>query len=272
LSSEVFVEKDFPMKTKHKQMMSGVAALAMAAALVRSALAQPDANNAPKAANPPNQPQGGRPNFRNMTPEQRAEFRFRMMENQLRQFMGFADITDQNTQDEVVLFINSEEKARQPLMDAQRKLMEALAAKAMNQPPVADAAMTTLLTDYRAAIVTEKARHLKAFSDFGVKLGLPLSPRVEAFLSLLGYGDEASTISGGMNGLMGGAMGMGGRGGMMGGPGGMMGGPGGMMGGGPGGGNGNGRGRGRGRGNGGGGGNGGAPAGDPNAPAAAPNA
>jgi uncharacterized membrane protein YgcG len=210
--------------------------LAIGLAMSLSALsvqAQPGAEP-PIADNPPNQPQGGRggnrPNFGNMSPEQRQQWMQQQREQGLRATLTRAGFADVALQGAVVDFANAQDTATQTLQDKARQLNQAV-----RDPNSTNEAIATLLADFRAAVAAEKARRATALTGLDEDTSYTKNPRLEALLTLSGIiGDEAAVL-GGMGGRgMGGPGGPGGMGGFggRGGAGGGQGGRGGRRGGG----------------------------------------
>lgn len=205
-----------------KSFFAGPVALGVALlASTASVWAQPDPNNAPKGENPPNWQRGQNGN---LTPEQRAAAQKQRREQNLRQMMTMAEITDKMTQDALLAFVEAEEKARGPVRDAARKVVTAVGAGAMGQPKVDDAAIATAMEAYRAAVKADEARRDAALDNLDNTINWRTMPRVDAFLTLLGYTSDPGIMGGGMGGMMGmmggggfggfgGGFGMGGRGG-----------------------------------------------------------
>lgn len=192
---------------------------------------------------------GNRPNFQNMTPEERqtwmaqAEQR-RTEERQgwLRQAMLASGVTDTTAQSAVIDYIASVDQSKTTLREMARALSASLV-----KTNTTDAEISTSLTAYRAAVAAARTKQAADLAALNTTTKYSTSPRVEALLTLLGVlGPETSELGGigeifpdspyGMRGGFGGGRGGqgGGRGGMGGGRrGGGQGGPGG---GGPGGG------------------------------------
>ena len=222
---------------KIARTMAGPLALGLALGISGVAQAQPG-GNAPMGENPPNT---NRPNWRNMTPEQREAMMAQMREQAIRQGLTQLGFTQAETQDALVEFVNAQEAATRPLQEKQRALMTALV-----NPATTNEQISVLTTEWTALATAEKTRRAQAIKDLDASISYSKNPRLNALLTVFGVlGDESSLSS-----PFGAAMG-GGRGGM-GGPGGGNGGfP--NFGGGPGGGRGGRRGGGGGNGGGGGG-------------------
>ena len=205
---------------KNRKWTCGLLVSGLALAMAGALQAAPEDNNAPMGDNPPNQqggpPRGGRPDRRDMTPEQRQQMMQQMREQNTRETLtnaGFADIA---VQDSVVAFVNEQEKATETLRDKARGIN-----RAMRDETVSHAQLATLLADFRALAATEKARRAAAATELDAKIGYTKNARLDAVLLMSGIiGDGGAMLGGG-----GGRAGMGGGG--PGGPGGRRGGRGG---------------------------------------------
>lgn len=166
-----------------------------------------------------NNPQGGggggnRPNFREMTPEQRQQFMRQMQEQRIRGMLAPAGFTDAALQDAVIAFVNEQDKATEELQQKQRQI-----ARAAREGGMADAQLATLLADFRAAVAAEKTRRATATTALDAKIEFSKKPRLDALLTTAGIiGDESSIVDSmagrGMGGFGGGfGGGRGGRGG-----------------------------------------------------------
>jgi hypothetical protein len=211
------------------------ATLSLGAALLIStvpAWAQPDPNPAPIEENPPNWQRGGR----NLTPEERAQRqaeRKKRREDAWRQIMTMADITEKPSQDALLAFIEEETTARTSVTEALQKVVQLVGARAMQQPVADDAAIAEAMKAYREAVKADEKRRDEALDKLDDTINWRTTPRLDAFLTLMGYTSEPGLMSGGMGGLMGaGGFGGGMFGGFGGGVGGMFGGFGGNGGGG----------------------------------------
>jgi len=240
--------------------------LAAAALVPGLAYAQPDANGAPVAQNPPNINMGGGRGGRmgqNLTPAQTAQLddmEAKIADLTQREEFVRAGITDTTVQDTLIAFLKDQETRRQALRDKWQTLLQGVRGGAL-----ADTQLEAQLNDFRAAMDDEKTKRSDALVKLDAAIGYSKNPKLDAELMIAGItGDEMAimdftpTIGGGGGGARGGF-----GGGMMGG--GFAGGGfgGGMMGGGGFGGGGGGRGGrgGRGGGQGGGGQMGGGPGG-----------
>ena len=176
---------------------------------------------------------GNRPNFGNMTPEQRQQMRAQMRANQIKQSLVAAGYTDDATQQAVVDFATAQSTAATAIQPKIEALRTAFQNKA-DDKTVSDA-----LAAYRTAVEDARKAHETAIADLDKTVSFSTKPKLEALLTMLGLiGDENGFVSNlaGQAQLPGAGGGRGGGPGGMGGPGGFGGGPGGM--GGPGGGGG----------------------------------
>lgn len=149
-----------------------------------------------------------RPDFRNMTPEQRQQAMAQFQERRLREQLTQAGFAEATIQDPIVTFSKSLDAIRTPLRDKTTKLREAVANKS------GDADVTTLIKDLRTSTEVAKKQRDEALKELEGKIGYTQKPRLEAFLITEGLlGDEVSFASdGGGRGAFGG-QGRGGRGG-----------------------------------------------------------
>jgi len=207
---------------KQLKWLMGPAALAIALGVTGTVVhAQPDPGGAPVGENPPNDPQ--RPDFRNMTPEQRQQMMQQAREQMLRRTLDNSGFTSRPVQDAVVAFVKAQEQATLPLQEQSRRLIEAVST-----PGIPEAQVATLLTNFQTAVAAEKARRQAARAALDAKINYSKQPRLAVLLTAMGFiGDETAMlrgIGGGMMGGPGGFGGPGGRGGFGGGPGGADGG------------------------------------------------
>lgn len=171
--------------------------------------AQPDVDNAAKTENPPNwerganRGMGGRGGNRalggrnNLTPEQRQQ--------QVKQLLTRAGVTDAKDQDAIAAFVLENETALQTL----RTKWDALSV-AMRDNTTSDKQLAGLLNDFRNAMDDEKARRLKAQQALNAKIGLDKKPRLETQLMMSGLlGDDAALMQSGSMGRFGGGAGFG---------------------------------------------------------------
>ena len=192
-----------------------LSALVLSAFVLKPVLAQPDAETPPKTENPPNWQQ--RPNFRDMTPAQREAAMKKMRVDGLRRMMTVAEINDAPTQDALMAFLDSEDKAREPLTKAGYGVIQTVGAVAMGKPAATDEEISGALATYREAVKVNEERRNDALENLDAQINWRKSPRIDAFLTLMGYTDTPGIMSGGMGGMMGGGMpgmmgGMGGNG------------------------------------------------------------
>ena len=177
-----------------KQQIIGVAlVLACSLGAVETGNAQPGGNN--------------RPDFRNMTPEQRQQAMEQFQERRLREQLTQAGFTEAAIQDPIVVFSKSLDSARTPLRDKTTKLREAVANK------TGDADVTTLITDLRTSTEAAKKQRDDLLKELDAKVGYSQKPRLEAFLITEGLlGDEVSFAGDGGRGGFGGRGAFGGQG------------------------------------------------------------
>ena len=141
-----------------------LAALLIATPLV--AQAQPDPNNGPKAENPENR----RPNDRT-----------KAIENLFRRQLEGIGVVETAQQDTTLAFLKGEFEARGEVMQKGSKLAQALRGNALTEPQIA-----ALLNEYQVALEDEKVRREKAQADFKAKLDYTKTPKLEAWLVVMG--------------------------------------------------------------------------------------
>lgn len=172
-------------------------ALVVATALLAPiAHAQPDANNAPKADNPQNRPAGNgngkRPNRPQMTPEERQA----QMEKYLKSQLERVGVTDDAQQTAVTDYIKGETEARNKLGESGQALATALRTDA-----VTDTQVAALLNTYNANIEDDKIRRVAAQKALNEKIDLLKFPRLEAFLTVMGYYGDGTGFGGATGGF-----------------------------------------------------------------------
>ena len=213
------------MKQRKQWLGAAVAAVIATGMIGNGAQAQPAPNNGGDA-------NGGAPNGgQNMTPEQRAAAQQQRRDETLHGNLTTAGFTDKATQDAIVGYVDAYEGAKQKLRDTEEAKMVA----GLRDKTTTDDQLTKLLTDFRTAAATLRDQRKAALVDLDGKIGYTKSPRLEAYLTMIGVvGDEASLLSeiGGGRGGRNGFGGRGARGGNGAGPGGAGPGAGGMPGGG----------------------------------------
>jgi hypothetical protein len=185
--------------SRRARLLSGLGTLAIAPFwAVAPAQAQPDINNAPKADNPANRAPRGL-----LTPEQR-------MQERLRRQLQALGATQAPVQDAVIAYVQAETAARTAITTKGRQLQLGLRANALT-----DAQVAALLNDYQGAIEEDKARRIKAQTEFLKVVDLSKMPKLEATLVLMGiYGDGPTLPGGGLNSLGANTRERGGRGGL----------------------------------------------------------
>ncbi|HEX8833587.1 MAG TPA: hypothetical protein VF719_05270 [Abditibacteriaceae bacterium] len=184
-----------------------------------------------------------RPDWQNMTPEQRQQMqaqgeqrRNEQRQAWLRQAMTGSGLTDVAAQTAVIEHMTAREKSQEALR------AQALAlSKLLTTPGTADAELQTQLTAYRAAVAAANKQQADDLNALDAQLKYSTQPRVETLLTLLGVLGEETTSLGGIGAIFtespyanrggGGGGQNGGRGGQNGGRGGQNGGRGGQNGG-----------------------------------------
>ena len=146
-------------------------------------MAQPDPNNAPKADNPNNR--APRANRAQLTPEERQARRDEQRKTYMKRQLERVGVTDEAQQNAVTQYIDGETKASQDLQESSGALSQALRADAISDTQVA-----ALLNTYNVAIDDDRARRKAAQKKLAESVDLLKTPRLEAFLTLMGlYGD-----------------------------------------------------------------------------------
>ncbi|HEX8552115.1 MAG TPA: hypothetical protein VF681_11250 [Abditibacteriaceae bacterium] len=141
--------------------------------------------------------QGGnnRPNWQNMTPEQRQQMEARRTEQRnlwLRQAMTGSGVTDAAAQTAIIDYMTEQEKTRVSLQEQARALSAVLV-----KPETPDAELKTKLEAYRAAVAAADAQRTADLSVLDEQVKYSTSPRVETLLSLLGVlGNETAQLGG----------------------------------------------------------------------------
>lgn len=223
---------------KQRTYLVGPLMLALWGGALDAAQAQPDPNQVPKGANPPQaQPQapifinpggvlggwikpGGGPMpmrgpFMTMPlplaggpfmtmPMMPPQMQAQMLEQSVRQQLQASGFTDKALQDAVIDFMQAQEKARGPLRDKAREVGAAIRNNATT-----DTQMATLTNAFRIAIEDEKTRSEAALKTLDAKIGYAKKPRLEALLMMLGLiGDETSYLTSPASAMSAGGLGM----------------------------------------------------------------
>lgn len=179
---------------KHTQIFTALALLALPIV----AGAQPDPNNAPKGDNPVNRAVGGggrnRPQFQDMTPEQRMT----LMRETFKRQLTRAKVTGDTQQNAVTDYVIGETQARQKLEAATLALQTGIRGTTAT-----DAQVAGLLNDYNAAMADDKARHQKALDTLKATIDVTQFPRLEAMLTLAGLYGDAPAPTGSLTSLIG---------------------------------------------------------------------
>ena len=157
--------------------------------------AQPDANNAPKGANPPVQmPFPGAGDWQKMTPQQRREAVQKGVEGTLRGSMTWLGYTDAKLQDAVIAAAMEREKSLDKVRDANFKLTQGVLAKANDKD------IAVLMNDLDTAIEDAKAERETLMQTLDAKIDFSGKPRLQAFLTLVGINGDQSAQMGGIIG------------------------------------------------------------------------
>ncbi|RYX82327.1 hypothetical protein EON83_19720 [bacterium] len=128
--------------------------------------------------------------FLNMTPVQRKAHMRELDHDILRSALSANGFNDQKLQDEILLFVDEQEQAREELRDSGGKIH--LALEPYGKPTDAEG-MELLLKDYLAVVEKAKAQRKQAEDAFAAKIGLSTNLKLRATLLLQGIiGDESS--------------------------------------------------------------------------------
>jgi hypothetical protein len=191
-------------KVSHSRLAAPLALLALATS-AGVLCAQPDPNDMPKGDNPPTRPdgprggnKGERPDFRNMTPEQRQQFEQKREEENVRRALKRAGYTDAKVQDAVVAFAAEQNKDESASKDKVRELSKAV------RDGASDSEIATLLTAVRADSQAAQAQRQAALKELDAKISYTKSAKLEATLVLLGLTGENISDGPGMRGGPGG--------------------------------------------------------------------
>ena len=112
----------------------------------------------------------------------------------MRQMMEAAGITDFDTQDAIIAYVNEQNKARATLFQLAQTAATALQTPVV-QPvnaaddgteQVADARVATTFGAYETAVKAENERQEKALKELDAKINYSGTPRIKAFLTLVG--------------------------------------------------------------------------------------
>ena len=165
--------------------------------------AQPDLNDAPKGANPPEQMPGGGgmggmgAGWQKMTPAQRREAMQQMTDQTLRGAMAFIGL-DAPTQAIIVAAVKEQEKSLADVRESNSAVARGLMTK------IPDDQMDIALDNLRMAQEDAADARVKQIADLDKKLDFSHKPRLKAFLSLAGIiGEDQASLSGVMGNLMG---------------------------------------------------------------------
>ncbi len=157
---------------------------AVLTALPLLAHAQPDANNAPKAANPQNRPPGGGGNGGGNGQKRMEEFFRRQLTE-----IGVADAASQDT---LLSYMKTEMEARTALMDKGGQLAKGLRDGTLTNPQIG-----ALLNEYQAAIEDDKTRRQLSQAELAKKVDYAKNPKLEAWLVVLGAVGDGPPLMGG---------------------------------------------------------------------------
>jgi len=189
-----------------KMKKSLLALLIAVAAATSTCRAQP-ADDAGKAANPPNaadaqkaaldkamaEARTAMDKVAAMTPVQRRAYVDQIFEGQLRTLMTANGLNDLEIQEKVVLYVREQSAARLKVREAGARLRDALADKTSTKET-----LSSLLDEYTTAAEFEHERRDKAEGALRQDLELAKNPRLEGLLQLQGIIGDASWFTGGL--------------------------------------------------------------------------
>jgi len=115
--------------------------------------------------------------------------RARQMEQNLRRMMASFGVTEPDTQNAIIVYVQEEVQHRQPLRDQGRRLMRALRDETISNTELAG-----LLIDFRAIVEADKARRTAAEAVLNERTKYATNPRLEAMLWLFGVIGDGPTI------------------------------------------------------------------------------
>ena len=112
----------------------------------------------------------------------------------MRQMMEAAGITDFDVQDAIIAYVNEQNRARATLLQLAQKAGAALQAPVVQPLNVADEGLvkaadervTTTFSAYETAAKAESERQEKALKELDAKINYSGTPRIKAFLTLVG--------------------------------------------------------------------------------------
>lgn len=163
-----------------KRINSYFAIIGVSALLCTGAQAQPDINNAPKAANPANRPVGA-------ARQQRIKDQ---LNQRLRPELIRLGVTDTAQQDALLTFFLSEAQARTLLTQKGRQLAQAVQNNALTDNQLASA-----LNDYQGAVEDNKIRHQAALATLKKTVDYEKYPKLDATLTVLGFVGDGPTLA-----------------------------------------------------------------------------
>jgi hypothetical protein len=134
---------------------------------------------------------GDRPDFHNMTPQQRDQMMRQFADRMVRDNLSRHGVTDKATQDAVVNFATAQMSQRRAIGDKTRELREAIDGKQ------SDAQIAAKLNSLRVAINAAKQNRAKSLKALNAKIGYSKKPRLDAILLLSGVTDDSGLVMGG---------------------------------------------------------------------------
>jgi len=168
-----------------KQQLFGLARLGLVGLVwMGPAYAQPDINNPPKAANPPNRNRAGQKAAGLRAGPAGEDRRARLV----RRMLALQGVGDKKLMEAISAHLQKQDEAERPVAEAGMKVAEALRARAL-----APAQMDTLYHDYKAAVDQYLAQRKQAEAELDKKIGFSKNDRLQAILLLAGViGDAPS--------------------------------------------------------------------------------
>ncbi|BCM88265.1 hypothetical protein IAD21_00092 [Abditibacteriota bacterium] len=182
-----------------------VLAITLLVAGSQIAFAQPATDAAPKDENPPNAKAAfptaqqqqriidQTKDFMNMTPEKQKAYMRGMSQQILRSTMTRAGFKDQKLQDDILEFVDDQEKFREDVRAAAAKIYLTLEPQGV---PTDAQGMETLVNDYLATVDEVKSEREVASKALDLKIGFSSKPHLRAFLLLNGIIGDAASVTG----------------------------------------------------------------------------
>ena len=168
-----------------------------------TAHAQPDPNNAPKAANPVGQPNplaawgNPIPGWDKMTPQQREEALRKVAEQTLRGTMTWLGFTNVELQDAIAATMLEQDRDFAPVREAHRQV-----AQALMDNKLSDEQMNALLENLHNEAETARKLRDDSIDALKQKVDFDAQPRLKMFLTMAGIIGEEDAHLGGFLGTL----------------------------------------------------------------------